>query len=219
MHLLPLYHPLRLIDEICMLDNLSGGRLHLGLGRGITAIEHTYWGLRPEDAQRRYDETVEIVLKALAHGTLDHHGELFEFDHIPLELAPMQRPYPPLWYASGSHDYAAREGMNFVTRPGSKLADTVSAYMDVLEANRHRPGRLNGHVVQPWIGSTRHIVVANTDAEAQRIARAAYPVYQQNFSKRGMSGPGPETRSDGSCAGPARWTGYPRSSRYHTSAA
>ena len=51
-HLLPLYHPLRFIEEVCMLDNLSQGRLQIGLGRGITAIEHTWWGLHPEEAQR-----------------------------------------------------------------------------------------------------------------------------------------------------------------------
>jgi alkanesulfonate monooxygenase SsuD/methylene tetrahydromethanopterin reductase-like flavin-dependent oxidoreductase (luciferase family) len=196
-HLLPLYHPLRLIEEVCMLDNLSGGRLDLGLGRGITAIEHTYWGQRPEEAQRRYTETLEIMCKGLGGDTLNHHGKFFDFDHIPLELAPKQRPYPPLWYASGTPEYAAREGLNFVTRPGDKLADTVSAYNELLHVNRHRPDRLNAHVAEPWIGSSRHIVVADTDAEADRIARSAYPAFQENFSKRGMSGPGPETRADG----------------------
>jgi alkanesulfonate monooxygenase SsuD/methylene tetrahydromethanopterin reductase-like flavin-dependent oxidoreductase (luciferase family) len=186
------------LASLSMLDNLSGGRVDLGLGRGITALEHTYWGQRREDAQRRFDETLEIMLKGLASDTLNHHGEFFDFDRVPIELAPMQRPYPPLWYASGSHEYAAREGMNFVTRPGPRLAEAISAYTTVLEANRHRAGRLKGHVAQPWIGSTRHIVVADTDGEAERMARSAYPAYQENFSKRGMSGPGHETRPDGS---------------------
>jgi alkanesulfonate monooxygenase SsuD/methylene tetrahydromethanopterin reductase-like flavin-dependent oxidoreductase (luciferase family) len=67
--LLPLYHPLRFIEEVCMLDNLSQGRLQIGLGRGITAIEHTYWGLQPEDAQRRYAESLAIIVQGLTGDT------------------------------------------------------------------------------------------------------------------------------------------------------
>jgi alkanesulfonate monooxygenase SsuD/methylene tetrahydromethanopterin reductase-like flavin-dependent oxidoreductase (luciferase family) len=197
-HQLPLHHPLRFIEEVCMLDNLSQGRLQIGLGRGITAIEHTYWGLQPEEAQRRYEETVAIMVQGLTSDTLTHHGEFFHFDNVPLEMAPKQRPYPPLWYASGTPDDAAREGLNFVTRPGPRLPQAVARYDELWQAHRHRAGRLNAHVPEPFIGSSRHIVVADTDAEAERIARTAWPVYQDNFSKRGMDGPGPETRPDGS---------------------
>lgn len=196
-HLLPLYHPLRLIEEICMLDNLCGGRLQLGLGRGITAIEHTYWGQRPEDAQARYDETLAIVLKGLTNDSLTYHGRFFEFSNVPLELSPEQRPYPPLWYASRSPDSSAREGLNYVGPPGPRLAEAMARYQQIWQENRHRADRLNAHVAEPMIGSSRHIVVAKTDAEAERIARDAWPVFQSNFSKRGMSGPGPETRRDG----------------------
>ena len=74
----------------------------------------------------------------------------------------------------------------------------MARYKEVWDAHQHRPDRLNAHVPTPLIGSSRHIVVADTDAEAERIARAAWPVFQDNFSKRGMVGPGPETRPDGS---------------------
>jgi alkanesulfonate monooxygenase SsuD/methylene tetrahydromethanopterin reductase-like flavin-dependent oxidoreductase (luciferase family) len=196
--LLPLYHPLRLIEEICMLDNLTGGRLQIGVGRGITAIEHSYWGQRPEDAQARYDETLDILISGLASQTLTHHGQFFQFDNVPLEMAPMQKPYPPLWYASSTPDLSAREGFNYIGRPGPKFAEVTARYRELWHANRLRSDRLNAHVAEPMIGSSRHIVVAETDAEADRIARAAWPAYQRNFAKRGMTGPGPETRSDGS---------------------
>ncbi|MGH7932261.1 MAG: LLM class flavin-dependent oxidoreductase, partial [Candidatus Binataceae bacterium] len=68
-YLLPFYHPLRLIEEICMLDNLTGGRLQVGVGRGITAVEHTYWGWSPSEAQARYDEVLEIVIAGLSGDT------------------------------------------------------------------------------------------------------------------------------------------------------
>jgi alkanesulfonate monooxygenase SsuD/methylene tetrahydromethanopterin reductase-like flavin-dependent oxidoreductase (luciferase family) len=195
---LPLYHPLRFVEEVCMLDNLSQGRLQIGLGRGITAIEHTYWGLQPEEAQRRYLETLAIVVQGLSSDTLTYHGDFYDFDHVPLEMTPRQRPYPPLWYASATPDDAARDGLNFITRPGPKLPQTLARYREVWQENLHRPDRLNAHVAEPTLGSSRHIFVADTDAEAERVARSAWPVLQDNFSKRGLDGPGPETRPDGS---------------------
>jgi alkanesulfonate monooxygenase SsuD/methylene tetrahydromethanopterin reductase-like flavin-dependent oxidoreductase (luciferase family) len=141
---------------------------------------------------------VAIIVQGLTSDTLTHHGEFFDFDNVPLEMTPKQRPYPPLWYASGTPDEAARDGLNFVTRAGARLPQAVARYKELWEEHRHRPDRLNPHVVEPMIGSSRHIVVADTDAEAERIARGAWPIYQDNFSKRGMVGPGPETRPDGS---------------------
>src|SRR5437763_2295141 len=59
---LPLYHPLRLIEEICMLDQMSGGRLDIGFGRGAVPAEFAYYGQSHDTAQATYDEAVEIVL-------------------------------------------------------------------------------------------------------------------------------------------------------------
>src|SRR6266478_9233686 len=53
---LPLYHPIRLIEEICMLDQISGGRLEIGFGRGASSIETSFYGLDPAKAQQIYAE-------------------------------------------------------------------------------------------------------------------------------------------------------------------
>jgi alkanesulfonate monooxygenase SsuD/methylene tetrahydromethanopterin reductase-like flavin-dependent oxidoreductase (luciferase family) len=57
---LPLYHPLRLIEEICMLDQLSGGRLEFGVGKGISPIENRYYGLDPENAEAMFGEAFQV---------------------------------------------------------------------------------------------------------------------------------------------------------------
>ena len=62
---LNLYHPLRLIDEICMLDQMSGGRLELGVGRGISPIELKYYGLNPDDTPAMYAEALDLAEQAL----------------------------------------------------------------------------------------------------------------------------------------------------------
>lgn len=196
-YLLPFYHPLRLIEELCMLDQLSGGRLQVGVGRGITAIEHTYWGMPPAEAQARQDEVLAILALGLSGDTLDYAGRFYRFDNVPLELAPKQRPYPPFWCA-GSAEYAGQHGMHFIAFGGARFAPAVARFHEVWAAHRDRPGRLNPHVTEPFVGSSRHLVVADTDAEAEAIARAAWPVFDRNFDKRGMVGPGPETRADGS---------------------
>src|SRR6202166_1302509 len=74
---LPLYHPLRLIEEICMLDQMSGGRLEIGFGRGASPIELACYGVDPNQAQDLYAEGVELILKGLTHNVLDFHGKHF----------------------------------------------------------------------------------------------------------------------------------------------
>src|SRR5665213_1892055 len=81
---LSLHHPLRLAEEICMLDQMSGGRLELGIGRGISPHELAYYGVAPEGARAIYLEASEVILKALAGGPLTHHGAHFRFDDVPI---------------------------------------------------------------------------------------------------------------------------------------
>jgi len=89
---LPLYHPLRLVEEIAMLDNLSGGRLQIGVGRGISSLEHRFWGNDPNLAASLFREAFEIVLAGLTHRRLTYHGEHYVFDDVPMVLAPKQKP-------------------------------------------------------------------------------------------------------------------------------
>src|SRR6266508_4487677 len=95
---LPLHHPLRLLEEICMVDQLSGGRLEIGFGRGSVPIEIEYYGLDPDKAQEIYAEAVEIVLKELTSKVLDFKGKHFSFSNVPMEIEPLQKPHPPIWY-------------------------------------------------------------------------------------------------------------------------
>jgi alkanesulfonate monooxygenase SsuD/methylene tetrahydromethanopterin reductase-like flavin-dependent oxidoreductase (luciferase family) len=98
--LLNLYHPLRAFEEICMLDQLSGGRLDLGIGRGAVPLELSFFGVSPADAQHRYNEAAEIVLKAMETDTLTYTGRHFSISDVPITLSPFQKPYPPLWYGA-----------------------------------------------------------------------------------------------------------------------
>src|ERR1700682_2607576 len=95
---LSLHHPLRVAEEICMLDHMSGGRLELGVGRGVSPHEVAYYGVDPAKAQAMYVEALQVILGALATRTLSFAGEHYTFRDVPIELEPVQRPHPPLWY-------------------------------------------------------------------------------------------------------------------------
>src|SRR5947209_4360288 len=83
---LPLYHPLRLIEEICMLDQLSSGRLEIGFGRGSSPNELIYYGQDPDQSQKIYAEALELVIAGLTQRSLTFHGEFFHLDDVPMEL-------------------------------------------------------------------------------------------------------------------------------------
>jgi alkanesulfonate monooxygenase SsuD/methylene tetrahydromethanopterin reductase-like flavin-dependent oxidoreductase (luciferase family) len=176
---LPLYHPIRMIEEICMLDQMSGGRLEMGFGRGASPTELEYYGQDPKNAQQIYSEALELILQGLAGKTLTYHGEFFNFDNVPMELEPFQKPYPPVWYgvhAPDSGARAARRGLQVIALdpPGEIRAAFDSFRAAWLDAHGEKP--------LPLMGIGRFIVVAPTDAEAVAIARRAYPQWHASFT-------------------------------------
>src|SRR5947209_6491220 len=76
---LPLYHPIRLIEEICMLDQISGGRLQFGVGKGISPIEVAYYGLDPAKLGKMFVESFEVLMRGLQNRMLDFEGEFYRF--------------------------------------------------------------------------------------------------------------------------------------------
>jgi alkanesulfonate monooxygenase SsuD/methylene tetrahydromethanopterin reductase-like flavin-dependent oxidoreductase (luciferase family) len=176
---LPLYHPLRMIEEICMLDQLSGGRLEIGFGRGSSPLELAYYGQDPAKAQGIYAEALELVLKGLTEKTLSFAGETFRFDRVPMELAPFQKPHPPVWYGVHSPDAAeraARKGLHTVSLdPPAETRVCSDRYRAIWRETR-------GDAPLPKLGLGRFIVVADTDAAALALARRAYPRWHDSFT-------------------------------------
>lgn len=177
-YLLPIYHPLRLIEEVAMLDALSGGRFQLGVGRGVSPIELGFHGLDMAEQRERFDEALEILLKGLSSDRLDHAGTFYRFDNVPMVLRPVQRPHPPLWYGAGSPDsirWCARNGVNMVTMA---LGDRARQAMDL-----YRSEWTGAREAMPLIGVSRHIVLADSDEEARALARPAYARWRRNMAR------------------------------------
>jgi alkanesulfonate monooxygenase SsuD/methylene tetrahydromethanopterin reductase-like flavin-dependent oxidoreductase (luciferase family) len=176
---LALYHPLRLADEICMLDQLSGGRLELGVGRGVSPIEIEHFGFDPARSQAMYVEAYQVILKAMRERVLTFEGEYYRFKDVPQQLAPLQRPHPPIWYGLSnpeSAEFAADNRFNVVSNAAPKAVRVITdRYRAEWAKKGNDPARI------PFMGMARHVVIADSDAEAMALARRAYARWWEGF--------------------------------------
>ena len=177
-YLLPIYNPLRLVEEVAMLDALSNGRFQLGVGRGVSPIELGFHGLDMAEQRGRFDEALEVLVQGLSSAVLDFKGEYYAYDKVPMALRPVQRPHPPLWYGAGSPDsirWCAQNGVNMVTlATGERVRQVTDLYRS----------EWNGAAEAiPMMGVSRHIVVADSDEEALALVRPAYARWRRSMAK------------------------------------
>ena len=181
---LALYHPLRLAEEICMLDHMSGGRFQLGVGRGISPYELGYFGVDMAEAQARYLESYDVLMLALRNARssgpeLSFEGKFHHFKNVPLTMAPKQLPHPPLWYGIGNPHSVPWCVANRCNVVSNAPLDAVRAMTD----RYRREWREAGHAddTLPLMGTTRHMVIAPTEEEANAIAARAYERWYASF--------------------------------------
>ena len=185
--LLPLYEPLRLIEEICMLDHLSGGRLELGISRGVSPYELACFGVDAAGTREIFDEALAVLRAGMTCDELTHHGKHYHYDAVPMAIQPLQKPYPPLWYPThnpSSVEYAARHGYHFATLgPAAHVRKLIEQYKTLWSAHRGDADRANGHVDVPKLATLRQVFVGDTDADALRIARPAYANWYRSITQ------------------------------------
>jgi alkanesulfonate monooxygenase SsuD/methylene tetrahydromethanopterin reductase-like flavin-dependent oxidoreductase (luciferase family) len=174
-YLLPLYSPLRLAEEICILDHLSNGRLEVGVGRGVSPFELGYHKVAHADSREIFIDAFNCMTAALTSDPFNYTGKHYSYANVPMPLRPLQHPTPPFWYGSSNTTGAAwsgEHGMHFVANgPTDYSKVNIDAYRDAL-AKRGGPAapkaEFRGGAV---IGALRHIVIAETDEEARRLAK------------------------------------------------
>jgi len=176
-YLLPLHHPVRLLEEIGMLDQLTGGRFQLGIGRGGQPAEHSRFGLAEEDLGPIFEEGLGILMQGLTGELKAHKGTYYDLPDVPLRIHPVQKPHPPLWYGTASshrNAWAAEHDVNLLCLiPNARSREVFDDYREKLAAR----GK-----AEPCIGLARQLIVAPTDAEAERIAERAWKPFVKSFN-------------------------------------
>lgn len=170
-NVVPFHQPVRLAEEAAMLDVLSGGRLEFGMGRGIDFQELRKLGLTYDELRPRFEEGVEIILKAWTQDRFAHDGEFHSIGEASIYPRPLQRPHPPVWVAAESPptiDWTASRGFGMATifLPTSMVREKLEYYLE--------RGRAAGQDVSPsHVMLVRNVFVAPTDEEAIADAEPA----------------------------------------------
>jgi alkanesulfonate monooxygenase SsuD/methylene tetrahydromethanopterin reductase-like flavin-dependent oxidoreductase (luciferase family) len=169
--LAPFYHPLRLAEEVALLDQVSGGRVNWGAGRGFARVEFENFGVPPEESASRFREAVEIVLRAWTEERLSFAGEHFKFDGVEVLPKPLQQPHPPVWMAATSEsaiDWAAGRGFSI-------LMDPHAAHRDIGRKRQYYFEKLTGAGYSAEgreLPIARLVALGDTAEEGRETARA-----------------------------------------------
>jgi alkanesulfonate monooxygenase SsuD/methylene tetrahydromethanopterin reductase-like flavin-dependent oxidoreductase (luciferase family) len=170
-NVVPFHQPVRLAEEAAMLDVLSGGRVELGIGRGIDFQELQKLGMAYDELRPRFDDGVELMVKAWTQERFSHDGPYYRIGEASLYPRPIQRPHPPVWVAAESPatiEWTAAHGfgMGTIFLPTTQVKEKFDHYLDA-------GGRSGQEVTPAHFMLFRNIYVAPTDAEAIEHAEPA----------------------------------------------
>ena len=117
--LLPLYHPLKVAEEVAMLDILSKGRFDLAIGARAAEPECAAFGIVPKEAFGRSYEALHVIQRFLTEESVTHHGKHFHFDDVAMTTKPVQKPHPPIFttplYGPQSAEKSAERGYSIAS--------------------------------------------------------------------------------------------------------
>ncbi len=167
---LPLWHPVRLAEDIAMVDVLTEGRLEVGIGRGYQIHEFDAFGTDLNESRLMYEESVDILLNAFSCESFSHSGSYYRIPELVTYPKVVQKPHPPIWVAAQNPDSVkstAAHGFNLFTsgagRPFEMLATVGQAYREAAEKAGHNVNDLEFSV-------QNQIYITETDEEALEAA-------------------------------------------------
>jgi alkanesulfonate monooxygenase SsuD/methylene tetrahydromethanopterin reductase-like flavin-dependent oxidoreductase (luciferase family) len=184
------YHPLRIAEEVALLDILSGGRVNWGAGRGFDPVEFENFGVPMNESADRFREAVEIVLAAWESERLTHQGKFHAYRDVEVLPKPKQRPHPPAWVAASSEgaiDWAADQGLAILMDPHS-AHDEIARKQRYYDARRAEAGTRAPRIPESDRPIARLVALAETDAEAKRVAERGAAFSSRYLPKEAVAG-------------------------------
>jgi len=189
---LPWHNPVLLAEQVATLDLLSQGRLDLGIGKGYRHNEFAGFAMPPGEAEPRFEEVLDVLVRALASNQpFSHLGRFFRLDEVVVEPPPHQRPHPPMWLAAGSDASiaaCARRGFNLLLdqfASPQQIGHRIALYRREIEAA--------GHAFDPMrVAVARNIFVAEDAAERDGALRRQAQIHERllSLSRGSESRPG-----------------------------
>ena len=181
--LMPFNHPLRLAEDLAVLDNLSGGRVELGLGMGYAPHEFRGFGLPVSRRVSLMDEGIEVLQRCFAGERFSYRGKRYQFEDVQITPGYVQEGGPPLWIAAMS-EAGARRAARYNTHflPQGLRRRSYDTWVSELEASGRKPADYR-------IGIIRSILVTDDRESDWPIVRAAeryrMALYQRFFEESG----------------------------------
>jgi alkanesulfonate monooxygenase SsuD/methylene tetrahydromethanopterin reductase-like flavin-dependent oxidoreductase (luciferase family) len=170
--ILPLHHPVRVIEDICLLDQLTGGRVEYGIGRGIAAVEHFWFEGDWFASHERFEEALGLILTGLRTGVVEGIGPHYTFPEIEVNLSPFQEPNPPMWYP-GNPVTAGKFGLSLVW-PGPIPQDAYDLYVNTWNQYKGSAIRADGPDDMPRVGTSELLGISHDETEAKAVAARGY---------------------------------------------
>jgi alkanesulfonate monooxygenase SsuD/methylene tetrahydromethanopterin reductase-like flavin-dependent oxidoreductase (luciferase family) len=174
-----LHHPIRLAEQLAVLDHITKGRLIVGLGRGSSFNIYDYqgFGIDHREAQARLDEAEAIMVQAWTGDSLRHHGRFWDLEVPMLRPLPYTRPHPPLIRAASGEASMlelAHQGRPFLmnVQPLAVTRQRFALYREAMQQAGFDEQKIASSLDQCWVW--RNVFVAETDAEAERIGVPAF---------------------------------------------
>jgi alkanesulfonate monooxygenase SsuD/methylene tetrahydromethanopterin reductase-like flavin-dependent oxidoreductase (luciferase family) len=173
-----LHHPLRLAEQLALVDHLSRGRLIVGLGRGsmFNNYEYAAYEIDPASSRERFQEIEEILLKCWAGGRVVHKGKFWNFDIPNLRPRPFTKPHPPIVHALVSEASTlalAKSGGPFLLAgPAEAIVKRCEIYRRAMREAGHDEAAIARAFANSW--AWQHVVVAETDERAVEIGLPAF---------------------------------------------
>jgi alkanesulfonate monooxygenase SsuD/methylene tetrahydromethanopterin reductase-like flavin-dependent oxidoreductase (luciferase family) len=167
---LPLYQPWRVLEEIGMLDQLTGGRLEIGCASGVPQ-ELIQIGIAGEENRERFSEALAILDAWLDQPVISHHGRYYNFDNLRIVPRPLQQPTPPKWTTVVSSASAIKSAGR-----RSKICtafESVARVREIFDAYRREADRLGIACGPEELAIRRSISIAPSEAEARERSQMA----------------------------------------------
>lgn len=166
--LLPLHHPVQIIEDLCVADNLTNGRIEFGVGRGVAPVEHYWFGSDWPSSTDRFEDVLGIICRAFASGEISSEGsKYYDFRTMPMSTLPVQA-HIPFWYP-GSPVMAGRYGLNLMW-PGPIPPAVYDLYAETWHAHANDDVRLEAPGAGPKVGCAMLLAIDDDPSKAYDIA-------------------------------------------------